>query len=164
MVFFNLFTCALHWTISFNCCSKIYNRVFYANFLYLSFCFPLIAVLPFKLENEIAFSTYFFSAVCKHGLFLLALFPVKLKVHKHSMHGEAFASCLSYRCFKGNSEELPHRTKLISFSYCEEFISCLGNWRAAPRASGMPARLCLSSGCSEQHSKAWQVRVWNCVY
>lgn len=66
------------------------------------------------------------------------------------MHGEAVASCLSCSHFKGNSEEVPHKTNLISFSYCGEFISCLGDWRAAPRASGMAAHLYLSSGCSER--------------
>lgn len=63
-------TGALQWIISFNCCSETHNRFFNAYFLYLSFFFPLIAVLPFKLENEIASSTYFFSALCKHRGFI----------------------------------------------------------------------------------------------
>ena len=128
MVFFS--TGALHWIISFNCSSKIYNRFFFnAYVLYLCFYFPLIAVFPFKLENEIASSMYFLSALCKHGLFLLALFPVKLKAHQSRMHREASVGCPIYRHFKGNVEKLPGTANLISFSY-GEFIFCAGDWSA----------------------------------
>lgn len=77
---------------------------------------------------------------------------------------QAFSSCRSYRHFKGNSEELPGRTNLISFSRSLEFISCLGGWRAAPKSSGMAAHVCLSSACSERLRKALQVALWDCVH